>query len=409
MTGKAGVLKGDLLERRFARAEFAEGSLVRVRHPVTHLVAGRTRTVTDVDVLSIDFDARLRPHIGISECKSTRGQSGEQDRLLWLKGLQTLVAADRATLVRETVTEAGRYVARRIDVDLIGTAELTRREQVLQHLPEHFGVIGDTPFKEQSTDADRQLKKIGDLPSGLVAFLRHDALLAAPHRTLGALITLDEIMRAGTVLPAPLAPLLAGHALQALIAAALRAGGRTDTVGSDGTRQEIEHGLGTGDPHDRQLLRVAEMADTLLRQELAALHQAYRSSGASAIERSVPSVRSAISQTPAWLATFMDLSERLRRRSPIARHLPQTIDLAVFDALVGGDSWQAPAFDHLFSLEHRQALTIAVTCVDRAVPALAPYLAPVLDLPFNRTRTSALGKEEAASALNDAPHSPADG
>ncbi len=191
-------------------------------------------------------------------------------------------------------------------------------------------------------------------------------------------------MRDGTVLPTPLAPLLAGHALQALTSAALRAGGRTDTVGSDGTRQEIEHGLGTGDPHDRQLLRVAQMADSLLRQELAALHQVYRTSGAAAYQRPVPSVRSAISQTPGWMVNFMDLSERLRRRTPIARQLPQTIDLAVFDALLGGDTWRAPAFDHLFSLEHRQALTIALTCIDRAVPALAPYLAPALDLPFKR-------------------------
>ncbi|MEU2772465.1 hypothetical protein ABZ646_05945 [Streptomyces sp. NPDC007162] len=401
MTGKAGALKGDLLERRFARTEFAEGSLVRVRHPVAHLVAGRTRTVTDVDVLSIDFDARLRPHIGISECKSTRGQSGEQDRLLWLRGLQELLGASRATLVRETVTEAGRDVARRISVDLIGTAELTRREQVLQHLPEHFGVIGDTRFKEQSAEADRQLKKIGDLPPGLVAFLRHDALLADPHRTLGALITLDEILTSGTVLPAPLAPLLAGHVLQALIAAALRAGGRTDTVGSEGTRAEIEQGLGTGDPHDRQLLRVAEMADTLLRQELAVLHRAYRTAGAAAIERPVPSVRSAISQTPAWLVTFMDLAERLRRRSPIARQLPQTVDLAVFDAALGADTWQAPAFDHLFSLEHRQALAVAVTCVERAVPALASYVFPVLDLPFRRTKTSTLDAGETNSTRHE--------
>ncbi|MEV5989210.1 hypothetical protein AB0L85_30185 [Streptomyces sp. NPDC052051] len=287
-------------------------------------------------------------------------------------------------------------------MDLIGTAELTRREQVLQHLPEHFGVIGDTPFKVQSAEADRQLKKIGDLPPGLVAFLRHDALLADPHRTLGALITLDEILTSGTVLPAPLAPLLAGHVLQALIAAALRAGGRTDTVGSEGTRQEIEQGLGTGDPHDRQLLRVAEMADTLLRQELTALHRAYRTAGAAAIERPVPSVRSAISQIPAWLVTFMDLAERLRRRSPIARQLPQTIDLAVFDAALGADTWQAPAFDHLFSLEHRQALAVAVTCVERAVPALASYVFPVLDLPFKRTKTSALD----AGATNSTWHEP---
>jgi hypothetical protein len=394
MTGKAGKEKGDELERRFARVEFADGALVRVRHPVTQSVGGRPRTVTDVDVLSIDFDSRLRPHIGISECKSTRGQSGEQDRLLWLRGLQALVGADRSALVRQTVTEAGRGVARHIGVDLFASSELERREQVLEHVPQHFATIGETAFKEESAAADQQLKKIGDLPSGLVSFLRHDALLADPHRVLGALLTLDEVTRTGTVLPNPLAKLLAGHVLQALVSAALRAGGRTDTVGSEGTRREIEQGLNTGDPHDRQILRVAEMADVLLREELVTIHQAYRSAGAPAIERPVPSVRDAMSQTPAWLVNFMDLAERLRRRSPIARQLPQTIDLAVFDALLGGDAWKASAFDHLFAREHRQALGIAMDCLLKAVPELTKHLLPLKDLPFDRAATASLSQSK---------------
>ncbi|MEU3956092.1 hypothetical protein AB0F45_27835 [Streptomyces achromogenes] len=394
MTGKAGVEKGSELERRFARAEFADGALVRVRYPVTQNMSGRPRIITDVDVLSIEFDSRLRPHVGISECKSTRGQSGEQDRLLWLRGLQTLVGADRSALVRETVTAAGRGVARQIGVDLLSSAELTRREQVLDHVPHHFATIGETAFKEKSTAADRQLKKIGDLPSGLVDFLRHDSLLAEPHQVLGALLTLDEVTRTGTVLPEPLAPLLAGHVLQALLCAALRAGGRTDVVGSDGTRQEIEQGLNTGDPHDRRILRVADMADALLREELRAVHQAYRSSGAPGIERPVPSVRVAISQTPPWLGMFMDLAERLRRRTPIARQLPQTIDLAVFDALLGGEAWRSPAFDHLFAREHRQMLTVAMDCLTKAVPALASHLLSLQDLPFDRSATAALSQKK---------------
>jgi hypothetical protein len=389
-TGKAGTLKGDELERRFARVEFADGALVRVRHPVTHIVGGRSRIVTDIDVLSMDFDSRLRPHIGISECKSTRGQSGEQDRLLWLKGLQALVGADRSTLVRASVTDAGRDVARRIGVDLIGNAELESRERVLDHLPAHFATIGEGAFKESSAAADLQLKKIGDLSSGLVTFLRTDALLADPHKVLGALLTLDEATRVGTVLPDPLGPLVAGHALQALVTAAMRAGGRIDSAGSRGTRHEIELGLGTGDPYDRQLLRVAEMADILLREELGEVHRAYRLSGAPAIERTVPSVRSAMLHTPGWLSNFMDLAERLRRRSPIARQLLQTIDLAVFDALLGGTAWRAPAFDILFGREHRQALAIAIACLAKAVPSLAAHLESILDLPFNRADTPAL-------------------
>ncbi|GAA1959380.1 hypothetical protein [Catenulispora subtropica] len=397
MPGKAANEKGADLERRFARAEFAEGSLVRLRHPVTHQISNRRRVITDVDVLSLDFDARLRPQLGITECKSTRGQAGEQDRLLWLKGMQSLVGADRASLVRESVSPAGRDVARRIGVDLIGGDELARREKVLDHMPDRFATIGATAFTDQAAKAAEQLKTIG-LRSGLVAFLEQDALLAEPHRVLGALLTLDEATKTGAVVPMPLASVLAGHSLQALLVAALRAGGRIDVIGVEGVRREIEQGLGTGDPHDQQLFRVAEMADTLLNQELADIHRAYRAQGATVIERQVPSLRQAIAQAPAWLPRFVDLAERLRRRTPVARQLPQTVDLVVFDALYDGDAWSASSFDHLFGREHRQLLTVALECLASALPALAGTLDPVTELPFDRVPTAALRDRTAHAA-----------
>lgn len=390
MGGKAGAEKGADLERRFARVEFAEGSLVRVRHPVIHLVDGRRRQVTDVDVLSLDFDTRLRPHLGISECKSARGQTGEQDRLLWLRGLQMMLNADRATLVRETVSIAGRDVARRVKVDLIGRTELALREQAIDHFPANFATIGNTSYFEAHKQADEQLKKIGDVPAGLMAFLRSDAIVSEPYEVLGALITLDEITRRATILPNPLADIFAGHALQALVCAALRAGGRTDVVGTEGTRKEIELGLGTGDPHDRQLYRVAEMADSLLREELSKLHQWYRSKGAPPLERPVPSLRDSITAPPRWLSRFMDLAERLRRRSPIARQLPQTVELLAFDAILGDASWRYPAFDHLFGREHRQMLIMALDCLEDAVPAIAGNLNDLLEIPFDRAPTASL-------------------
>ncbi|MEU8227830.1 hypothetical protein [Kribbella sp. NPDC048915] len=388
--GRTGQLKGAELERRVGLVEFADGSLVRLRHPVTQQIDGRRRIVTDVDVLSLEFDSRLRPRVGITECKSTRGQAGEQDRLLWLKGLQTVVGADRAALVREVVSSAGRDLARILNLDLISQDEIGRRERLLTHLPTSFGLFGETPYAEAVKAAEGQLKLIGDLPSGLVAFLRDDALLAEPHQVLGALITLDEITKSGTVLPGPLASIVAGYALTALMLAAIRAGGRTDTVGLDGARREIELGLGSGDPNDKQMLRVAEMADRLLREELRSIHMAYRAQGANGIERRVPSVRAAIAEPPFWLPRFMDLAERLRRRTPIARQLPQTIDLAVLDALPGGSAWLSPAFDGLFTREHRQAIVIAVDCLERAVPAISRHVHGVLDLKFDRGATAAL-------------------
>src|SRR6266540_4618035 len=222
MDGKAGNQKGAELERRVSRIEFADGAIVRMRWPVVHQISGRRRTITDVDALVLDFDARLRPLLGIIECKSTRGQAGEQDRLLWLAGLRRFVGANRAVLVRESVTAAGRDLSRRLGVELLGLRELEQRELDHQWVPETLGVIGDGPDSEAMQKAEAQIKGIGDLPSGLVSFHRYDALVAEPHRVLGSLMSLGDITQAGTILPEPAGTIVAADALTALILAALR-------------------------------------------------------------------------------------------------------------------------------------------------------------------------------------------
>jgi hypothetical protein len=390
-----GSNRGEELERRFARVEFADGALVRLRYPVTQEIARRRRQITDIDVLSLDFDARLRPTLGIAECKSARGLSGEQDRLLWLRGLQVLTGAQRATLVRESVSARGREVARALHVDLINQDQVRRREQTIDYYPDTFGMVDGAAFRSSMKEAEAQLAKIGDFSSGLFAYLKDGAILSSPHQALGGILTLSDITVHGTVLPDPLATITAGYAFIAFVIAAMRAGGQLDLVGPDGVGDDIELGLGTGNPHDRQLIMIAEMADRLLREELSSVHRAYRHAGAPAIERQVPSVRDAIAETPAWLDRFLDLAERLRRRTPVARQLPQTLDLAIFDALLGGNAWQAKAFDALFGREHQQLLKIALDSFVRAVPALSSQLVPLLELPFTRTVTGALTTPQA--------------
>lgn len=386
--GKAATDRGAQLERRVGRLEFVNGSLVRLRHPVTQVLDGRRRDVTDIDVLSIDFDARLRTFAGITECKSVRGQAGEQDRLLWLRGLAQFVGANSGTLVRESVSAAGRDIARVLDLDLVAEEEISKREKLITGVPLSFASLGGAEHDEARKVATGQAKKIGDLPPGLVAFLRHDALLAPPHRVLGALVTLEEITRAGTVLPEPLAQLLMGDALVALVLAGLRTGHMTDTLSSSRIRSELETGIGAGDPGDRQLIRVAEMADQLLKAELVNLHRAYREAGAPPQDgRRVPSVVAAISQPPLWLEQFVDLAERLRRRSPISRSLPQTLDLLLFEEMLGGTLWKSPAFDHLFTREHRLLLMLAKDCLEEAVPSLAGRLDFRADVSFDRAPT----------------------
>jgi hypothetical protein len=76
------------LERRVARLEFAEGAFTRLRVPVKVAADPGRDTLTDLDVLAVDIDNRLRISRSILECKTTKGQAKEPDRLLWLAGMQ---------------------------------------------------------------------------------------------------------------------------------------------------------------------------------------------------------------------------------------------------------------------------------------------------------------------------------
>ena len=129
------------LERRVGRLEFAEGALARLRVPL-RVAAERGRDIlTDLDVLAVDIDGRLRTSLSVLECKTTKGQSGEPDRLLWLSGLQRLTGTGRAVLVRQTITRRGRAIAQTLDLQIMDMQTLTARETSHAWVPERFAHI----------------------------------------------------------------------------------------------------------------------------------------------------------------------------------------------------------------------------------------------------------------------------
>jgi hypothetical protein len=385
--GQVGQQRGAELEHRVARLEFADGSFVRLRHPVYTQALGSNRQITDIDVLSIEFDGRLRARITITECKSSSGLKNEQDRLLWLSGLRRLTNATAATLIREAVSAEGRSLARRLGLEIISLKEVDAREAVIAEYPRYFGHIGSETYRRFQHASDTQLKAVGDLPSGLVRFLRTDALVAQPYEVLGALLTLDEILDSATVLPQPLLRSIAYDSFMALVLSAIRVGAQLDILGETEVQRELETALQTGSPNDQQILRVADMADILLQQEIAERDRLYRAHGAADAERPMPSIRELLSQSPNWMPRFVDLATRFRRRSIVARDLPRTIEIACFEELIAGPAAGAVAFNSLFGIEHKQLLSVAVDCYARVLPKLASQVDGLLALSFERTPT----------------------
>lgn len=386
------------LERRVGRVEFADGALVRLRVPIRADADPGRDVLTDIDVLSMDVDLRLRITRSILECKTGRRQAGEPDRLFWLAGFQEYLGVERAVLVRLSASRRGLAVARRLGLHLLDAATLSAREVAHGWVPERFAHVHGDECLGAERRADTQLGALGEMPGTLVSFLRHDALLVESHQILGGLVALEGAVRSTGVLPDPAGVILAGHALTALLIAAITDAARAETLPNADLRRRLELATTTGNPDDEQVLEVLGQADELLRHHVEKLHRAYTETGSQRVPIEMPSLRDLVAQPPRWLERYIDLVERLRANPSIARDLLQTAELACFDALVGGNAWKAPAFDHLFTPEHRNLLLIAVRMLGEiAGEAIGERLGDLGSMPFDRVAPSLPDRSRAAS------------
>lgn len=409
-TGKNAENDGRELERRVGRVEFAEGALVRLREPIRVDAESGRDVLTDIDVLAIDVDGRLRISRSILECKSGSGQAKEPDRLLWLAGLQKYLKFDRAVLVRQSVSRRGRTLARSLGLKSLDVARLGTREAAHAWLPDAFAHIDGPECAAAESRTDTQLKGLGHIPADLVAYLRHDALRSDSHETLRAIANLGRVANHGGVLPSPTREVIAGHALVALLLAATGDAARLDELSPEELQERTERALTTGSPDSTQMINVLARADDLVAFMLQRVHAAYEESGAKRVQVDVPSLRDVVTRPPEWVPRYLDLVRKLRANPAIAREVLQTAELACFEALLGGRAHLADAFDHLFSAEHRYLLNVAIRCLEViAGPSTAEPVRPILELDFDRmiahpdrtaTNSSAVQAERVAAAVN---------
>ena len=383
-TNPADTLGGQL-ERRVARLEFAEGAYVRLRVPLPADDADEGRGVlTDIDVLSIDVDSRLRFSRSSLECKSGKGQTGEPGTILWLAGFRQLLDLDRVTLVRQTVSPRGQSLARRLGIVVMDEATVSHREKAHAWLPERFAHLDGPACSAAESRTDTQLKGLPEIPVGLTKFIRGNALLADSPELLRAVEYLGSAVSRQGVLPDPAAGILSGHALVSLILAALQDAGRLDHIPSRVLRQRLEGSLTVGDPDDGYVLSILEKADSFFRYIQERTHKAYVAAGADPIRIELPSLRNEMATPPNYLNDYIDLVERLRSNPQVSRELLQTAELVCFDALLGDSAWQSRAFSHLFTTEHKGLLLVALRCLSSIAGShMALPLRELHRMPFN--------------------------
>jgi hypothetical protein len=354
---------------------------LRVPVPADDGEAGQA-ILTDIDVLSIDIDSRLRLSRSSMECKSGKTQ-GEPSTILWLAGFRQLLGLDRVTLVRQTVSPRGQSLARKVRVIVMDEATVSRREKAHAWLPERFAHLDGPACTTAEARTDTQLKGLPEIPASLARFLRGDALLADSPELLRAVQALGAAVERQGVLPEPAAQVLASHSLIAVLLAALQDAGRLDDVPERTLRRRLVSALTVGDPDDDFVLPMLEKADAFFRHIQDRTHKAYVEAGADPIRIAYSSLRDAVATPPPFISDYIDLVERLRANPQVSRNLLQTAELVCFDALLGDSAWKEKSFSHLFTTEHKGLLLVGLRCLESiAGPQTVAPLRGMSDIPF---------------------------
>lgn len=381
---------GGDFERRIARVEFGEGALVRLRVPVPADTKDSGRDIlTDIDILSIDVDNRLRVSTSSHECKSGKGQSGEPYTMVWLAGFRQLLALDRVSIARQTISSRGHALARQLGIVAMDERTLRHREDAHSTLPLRFAHIDGLECVEAEERTDKQLRGLPEIPLSLTRFLRGHGMLAESPALLSAVSELRYSCERQGVLPEPAAQVLAGHSLIAVVLAGIRDAGRLDQLGERELYGRLERALTLGDENDVYLLPLLERADAFVQWAQDRTHRAYTAQGAERLQIDFMSLRDAVARPPEYLDGYMDFVIRMRSNPLVAQQLLQSVELLCFDALLGGISWRAPAFEFLFTPEHRGLILVALRCV-RSIAGSQIYesLRRIQDLPYPAGRVA---------------------
>jgi hypothetical protein len=152
------------------------------------------------------------------------------------------------------------------------------------------------------------------------------------------------------------------------------------------------------------ILTVLDRADELMSHVMDRIYGSYVAAGAARQESSVVKLRELVSEPPAWVDRYVDLTQRMRANPFVAGSLIQTAELACFDALYGDTAYKAKAFDHLFTREHQHLLAAAIKCLREIIGSqLTDTIQPVDDLDFDRTAPSLPDRTGYSTAADENP------
>lgn len=332
-TARSRQPRGDELEALTAEVWFWEGYFTRRSVNLTRHYAPEPLQITDLDLLALGFDPRLRQHRLIGEAKGSSSRSAPKplDRVIWLRGLRELVGAEGAELVTAmAVSSRTRRLASTLGVTVQTLSDLERRRQT--SCPEEAQNSGSQGVDtvERLVAVRNECRADPDLERAFW-FLRSDVWFLEPwqaaKQTIGLIQELstrwapgvDDVIGCGL-------PWLFSEALAVFAVSAVTLAGYALQIDNNQFREAAGERLAEGIVPPQYQARISDAVDTYVAGLLAHL-EAPSSVRADALGAFTP-------QPPAYWEPIVELVERLTRRPVAASQLPRQVDFLASELLV---------------------------------------------------------------------------
>jgi hypothetical protein len=329
------VLPGDELEARISQLWFWEGYFARRNINIQRFYHPEPLQVTDLDLLAFEFGPTLERRKYIGEAKAGTGRSAPAplDRVIWLRGLLELTAAQGAELTSAIdPSPRVRNLGVSLGVMVQSVRDLERREQQIR-IDEvaDLGCHG-VAFVSQLRRIHHRCTADVELTRAFW-FLRSEVWLIDPWLAIKRTMTLMQRMAKRWVpgMDEDERLALAWILCEAVSVTTLNLVTVAHSAVRSSTEQFAEHAnekLAEGLAPRPVMMRVSDMVDKFLSGVL----------GPSGVPRSVvvDAMGAFVPKPPSYAESLIEVVRRLALGSANARHIPRFLDLVIFERVLRG-------------------------------------------------------------------------
>jgi len=332
-TPRGSIPPGTQWEYRLTRLRFYQGQFVRRSIDIWPQGTGGDK-LAELDAIAVSFDPQLRRRVEVIEGKTSAGRSGEIDRVIWLRGIGTLVPADDVVIAKTKVDERTRHLARRLQVSVLDEHAVAAAERALEIQDDDWVGMHDPEFGERIIKPRREaLGKAAEL-NRAGKFLFGSYWFTDEFTRLKQLRTLFRLtaVQLGKV-DDRVITLAVGEATALFALAAYSVASWHDQYSPDAFNRFLTHELSSGVADADNLRRILRRIDDIHRQDIEAVHNAYIAGGVARAILPVRSLEADILRPAEWIEGFLDLIARLRAHPHLATAVIRTLDLRFAERL----------------------------------------------------------------------------